>query len=139
MVEKMVVSRDEVLRYPWLDRTWVYVYYTQDTVTKTPRFQKLLKAFLRYGIRETTGEEFDAITAESNYLFIQYDTNEILDILRSACDWLMENARVKDPSSPQGRYILENKDLLHTFLIEMKRILEGKAYEYYFQSVDGMN
>ena len=139
MVEKIIVSRHEVLHYPWLDHTWVYVYYIQDAVTKTPQFQKLLKAFLRYGIRETTGKEFDAITAESDYLFIQYDTNEIVDILRNACDWLMKNARIKDPSSPKGQYILKHKDLLDTFLIEMKKILEEKTYKYDFQSVDGMN
>lgn len=139
MVEKIVVSRDEVLHYPWLDHTWVYVYYIQNVVTKTPQFQKLLKAFLRYGIQKTIGKEFDAITAESNYLFIRYDTNEIVDILKNACDWLMKNASVKDPASPQGRYILENKDLLHTFLIEMKKILEEKTYQYYFQRIDGMN
>ena len=139
MVEKIIVSRDEVLHYPWLDHTWVYVYYIQDAVTKTPQFQKLLKAFLRHGIREATGKEFDAITAESNYLFIQYETNEIVDILQNACDWLMKNARMKDPSSPQGQYFLENKDLLYTFLIETKKILEEKTYKYDFQSVDGMN
>ena len=139
MVEKIVVSRDEVLHYPWLDHTWVYVYYTQNAVTKTPQFQKLLKAFLRYGIRKTTGKEFDGITAESDYLFIQYDTNEIVDILKNACDWLMKHARIKDPSSPQGKYILENKDLLHAFLIETKKILEEKTYRYFYQCVDGMN
>ena len=138
MVEKIVVSRDEVLHYPWLDHTKVYVYYTQNAVTQTSQFQKLLKACLRHGIRNTTGKEFDAIIAERNYLFIRYDTNEIVDILQNACDWLMKNARMKDPSSPQGKYAMENKDLLYTFLIEMKRILEEKNYKYYFQCVDGM-
>ena len=139
MVEKIVVFRDEVLHYPWLDHTWVYVHYTQDAVTKTPQFQKLLKAFLRYGIREATGKQFDAITAESDYLFIRYDTDEIISILQNACDWLMKHVRIKDPSSPQGQYILKNKDRLHTFLLEMKQSLERKTYTYYFQRVDGMN
>ena len=139
MVEKIVVSRDEVLHYPWLDHTWVYIHYDQNTVTKTPRFQNLLKAFLRHGIQKTTGREFDAITAESDYLFIQADTNEIVDILKDACDWLMKNAKIKDPSSPEGQYVLENKELLHTFLTETKKILEEKTYQYYFQRTDGMN
>ena len=139
MIEKIIVSRDEVLHYPWLDHTWVYVYYMQNAVTKTSQFQKLLKAFLRYGIRAVTGKEFNAITAESNYLFIQYDTNEIVGILQNACDWLLKHVGVKDPSSPQGKYILENKDLLYTFLTEMKKNLEEKNYHYYFQRVDGLN
>ena len=139
MVEKIVVSRDEVLHFPWLDHTWVYIHYSQNAVTKTPRFQNLLKAFLRYGIRETTGKEFDAITAEGDYLFIKYDTDAIVDILKNACDWLMKHAKIKDPSSPAGQYILENKELLHTFLAETKKSLEEKTYQYRFQRVDGMN
>ena len=115
MVEKITVSRDEVRHYPWLDHTWVYVYYTQDAATKTPAFQKLLKAFLRYGIRETTGAEFKSVTAEGNYLFIKHDTNEIVDILKNACEWLLKYAKVKDPTSPKGQFVLENMDRLYTF------------------------
>ena len=30
MVEKIIVSRDEVLHYSWLDHTWVYIYYPKN-------------------------------------------------------------------------------------------------------------
>lgn len=139
MIEKITVSRDEVQHYPWLDHTWVYVYYTQDVVTKTPQFQELLMALLRYGIKKTTGADFKNITAEGNYLFIQYDTNEIVDIVKNACEWLLKNVKVKDPASPKGQFVLENKDRLKAFLMETKKILEEKTYTYYYQSVDGMN
>ena len=139
MIEKIIVSRDEVLHYPWLDHTWVDVYYTQDANTKTARFQQLLVAFLRHGIKNTTGKEFDAIVAENGYLFIKYDTNEIVDILKNACTWLLEHAKIHDTTSPAGQYVLENKERLRTFLTETKQILEEKTYKYYFQRVDGMN
>ena len=139
MVEKIVVSRDEVMHYPWLDHTRVYVHYTQDDVTKTPRFRTLLQAFLRYGIREVLGNEFENIITDGDYLLIKYDTDEIVDILTRACQWLMENAKVKNPSSEKGQYALENKDRLHAFLVETKEILKNKTYRYFFQRVDGMN
>ena len=139
MVEKITVSRDEVRHFPWLDHTWVYVHYTQDAVTKTPEFQKLLMALLRYGIEKTTGTKFENMTAESDYIFIQYDTNEVVDILKNACDWLLRYVKVNDPTSPKGAFFEEHKDLFFSFLEETKKILEEKTYTYYFQSVDGMN
>ena len=139
MVEKITVSRDEVLHYPWLDHTWVYVHYTQDAVTKTPLFQHLLKALLRHGIKETTGKDFEDMTFDSNYLFIRYESNEIIDIVRNACDWLLQYLHFKDPASPDAQFYEKHKDLFTAFLTETKKILEEKTYTYYYQSVDGMN
>lgn len=139
MVEKITVSRDEVLHYPWLDHTWVYVHYTQDAVTKTPLFQHLLKSLLRHGIKETTGKDFEDMIFEGNYLFIKYDTNEIVKILINACEWLVKYVYIKDPTSPKGAFFEEHKALFFAFLEETKKILEEKTYTYYYQSVDGMN
>lgn len=139
MVEKITVSRDEILHFPWLDHTWVYVYYTQDEVTATPLFPQLLIALLRYGIRKTTGKDCKDITVEGSYLFIKHDTNEIVDILVDACDWLLKYAYIKDPTSPKGTFFEAHKDLYFAFLAETKKTLEEKKYTYYFQRVDGMN
>ena len=139
MVEKIIVSRYEILHFPWLDHTWVYVYVAQNGVTETPMFRRLLKALLRHGIKETTGKDLEKIRFEGVYLFIQYDRDEILDMLKNACDWLLKYVQIKDPTSPKGAFFEEHKDLFFALLAEMKQILEEKTYTYYYQSVDGMN
>ena len=139
MVEKIVVTRDEVIHFPWLDTSWVYVYFTQDDVTKHPFFSRMLIAALRHGIRETTGQDFKDMTVEENYLFVKYNSNDIIPILKNACDWLVKNVQVKDPTNPKSKFFLDHKDLYLAFLSETKTILEEKKYIYYFQRVDGMN
>ena len=139
MVEKIDIFRDEVLHYPWLDHTWVYVHYGKNEVTSSPMFLRLLAALFKYGIKETTGKAFDDVE-NNGYLFIKYDTDEIIPILRSACDWLLNcGLMVKDPTTQKGRFFEEHKEIFFTFLRETKQILEEKKYNYYYQSVDGMN
>lgn len=70
MVEKIIVSRDEVLHYPWLGHTWVYVYFTENDITKNPVFAKMLEMFLRRGLSAAEGKKFEALMIERNYVFI---------------------------------------------------------------------
>lgn len=140
MVEKIIVSRDEVWRYPWLDHTWVYVYYTRNSITKDPIFSKLLKMFIKHGIETVTGQEFENIIMEDGYVFIQYDTDDIVDILKNTASWyLTYKPYAKNPESPAGKFFTENKSMFYDFFDETKNILEGNTYKYYFQRVDGMN
>ena len=140
MVERITVSRDEVLYYPWIDHTWVYVYYTQTPLTRDPLFSKIIKVLLKRGIAETTGKKFEGISVEKGYVFIRYDTNEIIEILKNAARWFLTgNLYAKDPRSPIGAFFTKNKSAFYEFFNETKDILERKAYKYYFQCVDGMN
>ena len=140
MIEKIEVSRDEDLHYSWIDHTWVYIYYTKNPLTKDPLFARGVKALLKRGILETTGQKFESISVEDRYVFIRYDTDEIVEILKNAASWfLTENVYVKDPEHPLGMFFLENKSMFYEFFAETKDILERKAYRYYFQRVDGMN
>ena len=140
MVERIVVSRDEVLHYPWLDHTWVYVYFPENSTTKNPLFPKMIEMFLGRGISGVLGKTFGGITVERDYIFIKYDTDDIIKILLNACAWILNRDwTAKNPSSPIGSFFTENKDLFTSFWREMKRMLEEKEYKYYFQSVDGMN
>ena len=140
MVEKITVSRDEVLHYSWIDHTWVYVHYTKNAITRDPLFSKIIKKLLVRGILETTGQKFESIIMEDGYVFIQYDTDEIVEILKNAALWfLSSNLQVKDPKGSLGKFYLENKGIFYEFFDETKDILERKAYKYYFQRVDGMN
>lgn len=138
MVEKIEVSRDEVLHYSWIDHTWVYIYYTKNSVTSVPLFSRAIKALLNLGIRETTGKKIDGIRVEDGYVFIRYDTNEIIEILKNAALWLStEDISVNHPEHPVCKFFLENKSMIHEFFYETKDILERKAYKYYYQCVDG--
>lgn len=140
MVEKIVVSRDEVLHYPWLDHTWVYLYYTKNAMTKNPLFTKVIRLLLKRCISETTGQKFESIVMEDGYVFVQYNTDEIVEIIKKACSWILkQNLTVKDPESPIGKFYIENKDPIYAFFAETMEIMEKKTYKYYFQSVDGMN
>ena len=140
MVEKITVSRDEVFRYPWLDHTWVYIHYTKNPLTKNPLFSKILKMLLERGIQITTGQKFDRIIMEGGYVFIQYDTDDIVDILKNAASWFLTgNLYAKDPKSSIGKFFVENKSIFYDFFDETKDILKRKTYKYYFQSIDGMN
>lgn len=140
MVEKIIVSRDEVIHYEWLDHTWVYIHYDNTEIFKNPTFTRLLVALFKYGIKETTGKPFNDITHEGSYLFIKYDTNEIVDILKNACTWILTcNLTINDPDSEKGKFFEEHRNIYFEFLAETKKILEEKTYKYYFQSVDGMN
>ena len=139
MVEKIIVSRDETIHFPWLDHTWVYIHFTQNEITTSPMFQRLLKALLRYGIKETTGQDFKAISFQSYTLFIQHDKDDIIPILKNACEWLLKYVYVNDPTSPKGAFFEEHKALFFALLEDTKKILEEKTYTYYFQRVDGMN
>ncbi len=140
MVEKIVVSRDEVLHYPWLDHTWVYLYYTKNAMTKNPVFPKVIRMLLKRGISETTGQKFESIVTEDGHVFVKYNTDEIIEIIKNACSWILkQNLTAKDPESSIGKFYIENKDSIYTFFAETMEIMEKKAYKYYFQSVDGMN
>ena len=140
MIEKIEVSRDEVLHYSWIDHTWVYIHYTKNSITKDPLFSRGVKALLKLGILETTGQKYENISMEDGYVFIRHDTNEIVEILKNATKWLVNsNLYVKDPNHPLCMFFLENKSVFYEFFKEIKEMLERKAYKYYFQRVDGMN
>ena len=140
MIEKVIVSRDEVLYYPWLDSTWIYLYYPKNPVTSNPLFTRLLEMILKRGISEVTGKNFGGLTVEDGYVFIKYDTNEIIEIVKGACAWIINrNLTPKDPTSPLGEFFIENKDVFTAFCEEAHKILGEKSYEYYYQCIDGMN
>ena len=140
MIEKITVSRDEVLHYSWIDHTWVYLHYTKTPLTTDPLFSRGVKALLKLGIQKTTGQDFDGIITEDGYVFIQYGTDEIIDILKNAATWLVTNhITVKDPQHPLGKFYLENTPAFQAFFDETRSILEAKTYRYFFQCVDGMN
>ena len=140
MVEKIIVCRDEVLHYPGLDHTWVYVYFPKNSITKNPLFSSLLKMVLCRGISNIVGEKFDNLIIEEGYVSIKYDTDEIVEILKNACTWLINlNLTPKDPTGSKGAFFTENKSLFTSFFEETKKILEEKNYKYYYQSIDGMN
>ena len=140
MVEKIIVSRDEVLNYPWIDHTWVYIYYSKNSITKNPLFTHLLEIILRRGMREVMGKKFDGLIIEDGYVFIDYDTNEIIEILKNACSWILnQNLMPKDPTSLDGAFFTENKGAFNAFWEETKKILEDKKYKYFYQCTDGRN
>ena len=140
MVERITVSRNEVLHYPWLDRTWVYVHYDKTSIVKESIFKDLLRMLFKRGIREVIGRKFEGIIIEDDYIFIKYDTDEIIEIIKKACDWVFaSDLTVKDPTSPKGKFFLENRSKIYLFLEETKKILEEKTYKYFYQCVDGMN
>ena len=140
MVDKITVSRDEVLHYSWLDSTWVYVYYTKSTITNNPLFAKLLRMILKRGISEVVGQKFEGLIIEDGYVFIKYDTDEIIEILKRACSWIInQNLTPKDPTSAEGAFFNENKFLFSYFWEETKLILESEKYRYFYQCVDGRN
>ena len=140
MVEKIDVSRDEVLHYPWLDHTWVYVYFTENVATKNPIFASLLASFLNRGVSAAGGEGFEGLMVERGYVFIKSDSDKIVDVLKRACSWLLtRNWTVKKPEAPLGAFFIENKELFTAFWTEMLKMLEDKNYRYFFQRVDGMN
>lgn len=138
MVEKIEISRDEVLYYPWIDHTWVYIHYTKNSVTQDPLFSRAIKALFKFGIEKTTGKKFEGIRVDDNYIFIQYKTDEIIEILRNAVLWLSnDNVYVKKPEHPVCKFFLENKSMIYELVYETKDILDRKAYKYYYQCVDG--
>ena len=139
MVEKIDVSRKEVLYYRWLDYTWVYLHYTRNAVTQNPMFSEILVTLLCYGIEQITGKPYGDIVNGGGYLLIQYDTDEIIDILKNACDWLVKYVKVNDPTSPKGVFFEEHKAMYFSVLDETKKMIEEKNYKYSYKSVDGMN
>ena len=140
MVDKITVSRDEVMHYSWLDSTWVYVYYPKSAITKNPLFAKLLRMILKRGISEVVGQKFEGLIIEDGYVFIKYDTDEIIEILKRACSWIInQNLTPKDPASTDGAFFNENKSLFASFWEETRQILESKKYRYFYQRVDGRN
>ena len=140
MVEQIIVSRDEVLHYPWLDHTWVYIYYPRNSITKNSFFSYFLNMILKRGISEVTGKKFEDILIQDDYVFIKYDTNEIVKILKGACEWILNrNLTHRDPTTPDGKFFTENKEMFDSFWKETKKIIEEKTYKYYYQCVDGMN
>ena len=138
MVEKITVSRDEVLHYSWLDHTWVYIYYPKNSITKNPLFKHFLKMILKRGISEAAGNRFDGLIIEDGYVFIKYDTNKIIEILKNACSWILKRNLIhKDPTSLEGAFFTENKEVFNAFWEETKKMLEEKKYRYFYQCVDG--
>lgn len=140
MVERIVISRDEVLHYPWLDHTWVYVYFAENPTTKNVIFAKILEMLFTRGVSAARGQKFEGLLVEANHVFIKYNTDKIIDILKGACSWVLKsNWTVKDPTSRIGAFFIENRETFTAFFEETKKMLEEKTYKYYYQSVDGMN
>lgn len=138
MVEKIIVSRDEVLHYSWIDHTWVYIYYPKNSITSNPLFTHFLEMILRRGMSEVVGKRFDGLIIEDGYVFIKYDTNEIIEILETACSWILNrNLTHKYPLSLEGAFFTENKEAFNAFWEETKKMLEEKQYRYFYQCVDG--
>ena len=140
MVEKIIVSRDEVLHYPWLDHTWVYIYYRKNSITNNSFFSYFLNMILKRGISEVTGKKFEDLLILEDYVFIKYDTNEVVKIFKKACSWILNrNLKAKDPTTPAGAFFTENKEAFNAFWKETKKILEDKKYKYFYQRTDGRN
>ena len=140
MIEKITVSRDEVLNYPWLDHTWVDVHFQKNDVTQKPLFAKIVVAFIKKGVERVTGNKYDGVTAENGYFFIKYDTDNIIGILKKVAEWFLSgNLHFKDPEAAHAKFLEENKSAFIAFFEEMKDMLENKTYQYYYQSVDGLN
>ena len=131
MVEKIVISRDEVLHYPWLDHTWVYVYFAENPTTKNVIFAKILEMLFTRGVRAAGGQKFEGLLVEANCVFIKHNTDKIIDILKSACSWVLKrNFTVKDPTSRIGAFFIENRETFTAFFEETMKMLEEKNYKY---------
>ena len=77
---------------------------------------------------------------EDGCVFIQYDTDDIIEILKNVSFWFLNgNLQAKNTESPLGKFYIENKNIFYTFFNETKSILDKKSYKYYYQCVDGMN
>ena len=138
MVEKIIVTRDEVLHYPWIDHTWLYIYYPKNSITENSFFPHFLGMILKRGISEVTGQKFEDLLICDGYVFINYGTNEIIEILKSACAWILKrNLKHNFPQSPEGAFFTENKDAFNSFWTETKKILEENSFRYFYQCVNG--
>lgn len=137
MIEKIYISRNEVLHYEWLNTTKMDVTCVDSVITRETLFMRTIKAVIRSGIKNTYSENIK-VSCSDKSIGVSLDKKEIVDVVIKACDWILSNdLSYPDPTKDIAVFYLNNKENINQFFEELKKMLSEKNYQYSYQSVDG--
>ena len=68
MIEKIYVSRDEVLHYPWLDSTQMDVFFDTSEILRMPMFRKTVAVLTENGIKKAGPEVIKKLNENSVFI-----------------------------------------------------------------------
>ena len=137
LIERIYVSRTEVLHFDWLNHSDMSVTCV-DEINHTPLYRRTVKALIKSGIKNTYSEK-GKITFD-DHLYISFDKNEIVDVVIGVCDWaLSDTVSPRDSTKDISAFYLSHKEIINQFFEELKKMLSEKNYKYSYKSVDGMN
>ena len=137
MIEKIYISRNEVLHYEWLNSTNMSVTFVDSVITRDPLFMRTVKVITRSGIKNTYSENAK-VSCNDKSIGVSLEKYEILDVVIKACDWIFSNdLSHPDPTKDIAVFYLNNKENINQFFEELKKMLSEKNYQYSYQSVDG--
>lgn len=160
MIEKIYVSRDEVLHYSWLNGTKMDVYFDMTEIVRIPMFRQTVALLLENGIKKTWAKVFEELNRENStftnkeptdfqigcndkYLWVSIHEKDLIPAVIATCDWVLEhNLTFPEELKEMEEFYNSNKESINTFFAEIKKILTEKSdknYHYFFQSLDGMN
>ena len=80
MIEKIHVSRDEVLPYPWLDSTEMHIYFDANGITRVPMYRETVLLILKHGIKTIGPKVLEELN--KNSIFKSQGSTKI----RSTCE-----------------------------------------------------
>ena len=159
MIEKIYVTRDEVLHFPWLDSTKIDVCFDSSETWRIPTFRETVAVLMENGIKrlgpgvlerlnensifKVTGPSDISIIRNDKYLCISINEKGLERIVIAVCDWVLErNFTFAENLKEMGEFYAGNKESINSFFAELKKILTEKSdknYRFFFQSMDGMN
>ena len=142
MIEKIIISRDVVSRYSWLNSTDIDVSFANNATVRNPLFMRTVKALVASGVKKFSPNDVKVILS-NNTLLIKSNSllkDELVELVIKICNWIaLNNLLHPNPANETFVFYSDNKEIIVKFLEELERHLSEKNYQYFCQHLDGMN
>lgn len=142
-IERIIISSDEVLHYPWLDYTDITIYLNKCDNVNNSNFKKIIYLLLSNRIKRplnVSSKIIDYGTSLTIRINDIANNSKITELLSKSCDNLINNKVKFSENSPMAEKVYnDNYSLIIDFLKEVKQFIIEKEIKYYSQSVDGFN
>lgn len=142
MIEKIIISRDVVSRYSWLNSTDIDVSFANNATVRDPLFMRTVKALVASGVKKFSPNDVKVILS-NNTLLIKSNSllkDELVELVIKICNWIeLNNLLHPNPANETFVFYSDNKEIIVKFFEELERRLSEKNYQYFCQHLDGMN
>lgn len=152
LINRITVSTNEVLHYPWLSGTDISISYcNNDDFDKLRNcLHTVICVLLPSGIRSSSEvsieirQECGSDYTNTFYSSLSFpeiiDQQKVCEYLIGACDRLLNaDIRFNEKSKDDERSYSDNQKIIRAFFEELKEKINNKDYKSFYQCVDGMD